>query len=68
MNVIQATKGLVDKSRFSAEIIHTPAKKFESSLLVSVSSVHYCAAVDLFSAHEPHDCFITIINFIGVPA
>jgi len=31
-----------------------------------VSSVHYCAAVGLFSVHGPHDSFVTVIDVAGV--
>ena len=51
MTVKQATNEIVDSSRFSAETVHNQAGKFGRSILGSVSSVHYCAAVGLFSVH-----------------
>jgi len=49
--VIQGTKELVDGSRFSALTVNNEAGKFGRSILASVSSVSYCAAVGMLSVH-----------------
>ena len=67
MTVKQANKELVVSFRISAETTHTQLGKFAKSILAYVSSVHYCAAVDLFSVRQSNDSFVTIIDIIGVP-
>ena len=62
MPVPVAAAKFVHGISFFTEAIHNQARMCWQSVLAKVSTVHYSATVQLFSAHKPHQNLLAVID------